>query len=239
MTGIRRWSLSIALGVAVVSGAVPVQASDDPDALYRQREDLASARRAADLWAPLAEFDPSWKLARSCYWLGTRGLEAERRQALERGVAAGERAARLAPGRPEGHFWLAANMGALAEAAVLQGLKYRGTIRGELERVLAIDPKWQGGSADAALGQWYFEVPRLFGGSRAKAEEHLRRALSYDPESRVALSYLADVMAAAGRRDEARALLGRVLAAPVDDDWIPEDRDFKQKAAARLKTLGP
>jgi tetratricopeptide (TPR) repeat protein len=228
----------IALGAAFVSAAARVEASDEADALYRRRADSASARRAADLWAARTEFEPSWKLARISYWLGTHGLESERRQALERGINAGERAVRLAPNRPEGHFWLAADMGALAESEALQGLRYRGKIKDELERVLVIDPTWQGGSADAALGQWYFEVPRLLGGSRAKAEEYLRRALMYDPDSRVALSYLAEVLVRAGRREEARALLKRVLAAPVDNEWMPEDNDFKKKAAARLKSLG-
>ena len=218
-----------------------LDALDDPDELYRRREDLASAKRAADLWAPRAttDFESAWKLARACYWLGTHGEQDERRRALDRGMKAGESAARFAPNRPEGHFWFAANMGALAESfGVGQGLKYRGRIKEELERALDIEPGWQDGSADAALGQWYFKVPRLFGGSRSKAEEHLRRALTYNPDSHQALSELADVVAAGGRRDEAIALLRRLIDAPDDPDWIPEDNDLKRKAAERLKTLG-
>jgi hypothetical protein len=213
----------------------------DADTLYRHREDLTSAKRAADLWAAGAtrEFEFAWKLARVSYWIGTRGAELEGRRALEGGIEAGESAVRLGPGRPEGHFWLAANMGALAESfGVMQGLKYRGKIKTELERVLAIDPAWQGGSAEAALGQWYFEVPRLLGGSRTKAEEHLRRALAYDTESRLALSSLAEVLIAEGRRDEAGSLLRRLLDAALDPEWIPEDLEYKRKAASRLTTLG-
>ncbi|MCL6581772.1 MAG: hypothetical protein K6U08_09200, partial [Firmicutes bacterium] len=50
--------------------AQPVQdaPADDHDRLYEQREDLASARRAADIWQQrLArrpdDFEPAWKLA--------------------------------------------------------------------------------------------------------------------------------------------------------------------------------
>jgi tetratricopeptide (TPR) repeat protein len=215
---------------------------DDPDLLYRRRDDLSSAKRAADLWALRAttDFEAAWKLSRICYWLGTHGGgRDERRSDLDRGLKAGESAVRFAPDRPEGHFWLAANMGALAESfGIGQGLKYRGKIKEELERVLAIEPGWQEGSANAALGQWYFKVPRLLGGSRSKAEEHLRRALAYNPESRLALSELADVVIADGRRNEARVLLQRLIDAPVDPEWIPEDTDFKKKAAERLRTLG-
>src|SRR6266566_9672073 len=49
--------------------------AQNADALYADREHLANARRAADLWvAELARdgrnFDAAWKLARVCYWLG-------------------------------------------------------------------------------------------------------------------------------------------------------------------------
>jgi len=213
----------------------------DAEALYRDRANLQSAKRAADLWSARAttDFDSAWKLARVSYWIGKHAPNADRRPALERGIAAGETAVRIAPDRPEGHFWLAADMGALAESSgIRDGLKYRGRIKSELERVIAIDPDWQDDSASAALGQWYFEVPRLFGGSRSKAEEHLRHVLSRFPQSKTALSFLADVVRADGRPDEARELLRRVLAAPVDPDWAPEDLDSEREAAATLKKLG-
>ena len=216
--------------------------TSDPDELYRHREDAASATRAADLWAARADagrdFDASWKLARACYWLGTHGPEAKRRDALERGVKAGEQATGLQPSTPEGHFWMAANMGRLAESyGLTQGLKYRGRIRNELERVLAIDPSWQQGSADRALGVWYFKVPRLFGGSHSKAEEHLRRALGYNPRSSATLFFLAEVLLDDGRRSEARLLLQQILDSPLDPEWAPEDKDFKGRAADTIGRL--
>jgi hypothetical protein len=215
--------------------------ADEAEALYRDRANLDSAKGAAALWSArvTSDFDSAWKLARISYWIGKHAPNAERRPALERGIAAAETAVRLRPERPEGHFWLAADMGALAESSgIRDGLKYRGRIKSELERVIAIDPDWQEDSADAALGQWYFEVPRLFGGSRAKAEEKLQHVLSRFPKSKTALSFLADVVAADGRLDEARALLRRVLAAPVDPDWAPEDRASQRAAADKLKELG-
>jgi hypothetical protein len=129
-------------------------------------------------------------------------------------------------------------MGALAESfGVMQGLKYRGKIKAELQQVLAIEPGWQGGSAEAALGQWYFEVPRLMGGNRSEAESLLRRALTYDPQNLVALLFLARGLASDHRRDEAAALLQRIIDAPISSDWAPEDREFKKKALEKLKSL--
>ncbi len=240
-------SCIIAFYLAACGGLIPAayaqqSAPADPDALYRQRENLPDARRAAGIWSAQVDaggsYEAAWKLARVDYWLGTRGDEAERRPALEGGVRAGELAARLQPDRPEGHFWLAADEGALAQGfGLLQGLKYRGRVKSELERVLAIDPAWLQGSADRALGVWYWKVPGLFGGSRSQAIAHLRRALAYNPQSTATLEYLGEVLLADGRRDEARAAFERCLAAPLDPDWAPEDREFKRLAAERLKSL--
>ncbi|HXG89732.1 MAG TPA: hypothetical protein VNJ02_15490 [Vicinamibacterales bacterium] len=136
-------------------------AQEDPDALYRDRLSPASAQRAAAIWAARVaasprDFEAAWKLARAHYWLGTNGLaEAQRKGALESGIIAARAAAALEPNRPEGHFWMAANMGALAESFGLrQGIRFRGAIKDSLERVLTIDPAFLDGSADRALGRW-------------------------------------------------------------------------------------
>jgi tetratricopeptide (TPR) repeat protein len=225
---------------AAQSASQPAQ-PDNPDALYRNRENLPSAERAADGWQARAsaDFDSAWKLARVCYWLGTHGAKESRRAALERGVKAGESAVLLSPNRPEGHFWMAADMGMLAESFGLsQGLKYRGRIRAELERTIAIDATWDEGSAEAALGEWYATVPGLFGGDKKKAEEHLRRAVAINAESRTALIDLAELLIDQGRTSEARPLLRRAVDAPIDPDWAPEDRADARHAADLLATLG-
>lgn len=229
------------LGFGVLAGRAAAQ-SADPEGLYKQRENMALARQAADLWAARSaagqDFEATWKLARACYWLGTHDQESARRASLERGVAAGELAIKIKPDAPEGHFWTAANMGALAESFGLrQGIKYRGRIRDELQKVLSIDPAWQQGSADRALGWWYHMVPGLFGGSEKKAEEHLRRALAFNPRSTATLYFLAEVLLEDGRKADAKGMFQQVIDSPDDPDWGPEDRDFKVKAAAKLKSV--
>jgi len=240
----RIWILYIALicGPAAFAPAQPPASSAaDPDALYAARTDLASARRAEAVWAERLRRDPrdlesAWKAARARYWLGGHAPAAEQQTFLESGIAAARNAIALAPDRPEGHFWLAANMGALAESFGLrQGLKYRGTIKDELLIVLKLDPAFQEGSADRALGRWYARVPGLFGGSMSKAEEHLRRSLTYGRNSTASHFFLAEMLFDTHRQDEARAELQRVLDAPLDPDWAPEDREFKAKAERRLK----
>ena len=223
--------------------ALGQQPAADPDPLYARRAEIASARQAADIWQERVDrnprdFESAWKLARARYWLGGHAPEGERRAVLEQGIAAARTAIAVEPDKPEGHFWLAANMGALAESFGLrQGIKYRGDIKNELLTVLRLDPAFQQGSADRALGRWYYKVPGLFGGSNRKSEEHLRRSLTYNPSSSASLFFLAETLIAMKRKDEARSVLERLIAAPVDPAWAPEDREFKEKGQKLIQTL--
>ena len=223
---------------------IPLAGGQTADAAYADRASLASARRAADLWsATLASdpgsFDAAWKLARADYWLGGHAPQSDRRAFLENGIDAGRKAVAIAPNRPEGHFWLAANMGTLAESFGLRaGLKYRKAIKDELETVLRLDPAFQQGSPDRALGRWYAKVPGFFGGSKKLAEEHLRASLKYNENNTASHYFLAEMLLDEGRKDEARAELQQVLDAPNNPDWTPEDRDYKAKAERLIKSLG-
>jgi tetratricopeptide (TPR) repeat protein len=182
------------------------------------------------------DFEAAWKLSRVKYWLGGHVTPDARRAELEAGVEAGTAASRISPDRPEGYFWMAANMGSLAENYGRRvGLRYRRPIKDALETVLRIDPGFQSGSADRALGRWYDRVPGMFGGSSSKAEQHLRASLKYDPHSTVSHYFLAELLLDEGRRKEARAELQQVLDAPVNAEWAPEDDDYKNKARVLLE----
>lgn len=218
---------------------------DDPDALYVDRETPASARRAIEIWQGRLASNPNdvesgWKLARAFYWMGTNGPGSrdEKKDSLRAGIDAARKVAAVAPRRPEGHFWLAANMGALAESyGVMEGIRYRGAIREALETVLEIDPAYLQGSADRALGRWYYKVPRLFGGNKRRSAEHLEKALTYNANSIITRLFLAETLIDLDRKDEARAHVQAALAAPLDPAWAPEDRRFKEQAQALLDRL--
>ena len=234
-----------ALALLLLARALPLMVflsaqAPDPDALYKQRENIASAQQAEGIWAErlakdAKDFESAWKLARARYWLGGHADDARRKAYLEAGIAAGRAAVAIAPNKPERHFWIAANMGALAESFGLrQGLKYRGDIKDELETVLRLDAGYLQGSADRALGRWYHKVPGMFGGSNKQSEAHLRTSLTYAPTSASSLFFLAETLIDMGRKDEARATLQRLLDAPVEPEWAPEDREFKAKGRALL-----
>ena len=249
------------LSVAVASIAAHAQPAGDADALYAKRDDLASARQAAAIWRERLQkdprdFDAAWKLARAYYWLGRHAPQEERRALLEAGIQAGRTAARARSSsscrRPKASPSAVPCTSTKLPAPVMtmfmsqplaesfglrQGLKYRGEIKDNLLRVLKIDPGFQQGSADRALGRWYYKVPGLFGGSKKKSEEHLRRSLTYDPNSAASLFFLAETLLAEDRDADARALLEQLLASPVNPDWVPEDREYKEQGRRLLATL--
>jgi len=238
IVSMRRFLFAVCLALCGVA-AQPASVGDEADRLYANRVDLPSAKRAVALWTAALHRDPAnyeatWKISRADYWLGRHVAENDRPAVLEDGVARGRAAAALAPDRPEGHFWMAANMGAAAELSTNAGLRYRKAIKEELETVLRIDPGFLRGSADRALGRWYYKVPRLFGGNKKRAEQHLRASLQYDPHSTSSHFFLAELLLDAGRREEARAEAQRVLDAPADPEWEPENQEFKTQARAFL-----
>lgn len=235
----RLVALSFLAVVPRTAAALPLD-SPDPDTLYEQRQDISAALQAQSIWrarlqANAGDFDSAWKLSRACYWLGTHGTDAERRPHLEAGVEAGRAASLARPDRPDGYFWMAANMGELAESYGLrQGLKYRKPIREALLKAREIDPSYLGGAPDRALGRWYYKVPGLFGGDKEKSVDYLMASLGYKPDSTVGHFFLAETLLALGRKPQARAELQHVLDAPIDPAWAPEDREWKAKARTLL-----
>jgi hypothetical protein len=228
--------------------AAHVAGSDHPageaDRLYANRESLADAEHAAAIWeralsARADDFDAARKLARASYWLGEhRQGEAARAAAFERGMAAAERAIAARSNLPDGYFWLAANMGGFAELkGIRAGLKYRRPVRDNLEKVLAMDPAFLKGSADRALGRWYYKVPGLFGGSKTKSVQHLRASIGHHPQSIASRYFLAETFESMGRNADAIAALKEIETLAIDPDWAPEDREFKEKARALQKRL--
>jgi tetratricopeptide (TPR) repeat protein len=230
--------------LAALALSQPGLAAEDPDALYAQRATLAKAVQAAAIWQAAldrnpSDFDAAWKRARAGYWIGGHETNAAARDAAyEAAMAAARKAIAAHPDKPEGHFWLAANMGGYAQDhGIRGGLKYP---RRHPRRAREGPHARQGVSAGirrSRAGRWYFQVPGLFGGSKRKSEEHLRAALAYNPRSIVTRLFLAETLEALDRRNDAIAELRQIESLTPDPDWIPEDTEFKAQARAMLARL--
>ncbi|HEX8070676.1 MAG TPA: TRAP transporter TatT component family protein [Pyrinomonadaceae bacterium] len=210
------------------------------DECYAQRADLAQARaglallRRARAVAP-TDYETTWRIARLAYVIGDRTTdEKERETVFHEGIEAGETAARSAPGRVEGHFWLGANYGGYAQTqGALGGLDAADKVRREMETVRKLDEGLYGGSAYVALGQVDLELPGWLGGDRQRALATLEQGLKYGPQNALLRLQLAKAYLANKRPAEARQQLNFILAMNPNPDFKPE----YDKCAAEAREL--
>ena len=66
---------------------------------------------------------------------------------------------------------------------------------------------------------------------------HLRKSLTYKPDSVITHLFLAETLDDQGRKDEARKECQAAIDAPVDPNWAPEDRRFKEQAKQLLEKI--
>jgi hypothetical protein len=253
LRGVCLVSSALALLVPVVSLTAPGDAAaaagaaaslePDPDVLFRQRETLELAVRAADIWqdrlaASPNDFEVACKLARARLWIGESLPRSERAPHFKSGMAAARAAIALDRERPDGHFWLGVNMGSFASSSsIFTGLRLLSPIREALERSVARDPAFSKGGGLCALGKYYYAVPPLFGGDKKLSEALLRRCIAYDPASIVGHYYLGQTLAARGKTDEARVALRTAIDAPFDPEYVPEGKVWKRRARRLLNVL--
>jgi tetratricopeptide (TPR) repeat protein len=211
----------------------------EADVLYSQRKDLSKVRmgitalRQAQV-ADYANYEVAWKLAKFEYYLGSHATDdGERGTAFREGINAGKTAVQLQGNKADGHFWLGANYGGSAEISVLAGLSEFQDIRGEMERVIEIDERYEAGSPYMALGKLYLKAPRLLGGDNQKALEYLEKGLPFGSNNALLRVNLAEAYHSLGRDQEARKQIDFLLKMTPDPDHVPEYED----AVAEAKKL--
>ena len=157
--------------------------------------------------------------------------------AYDRGREIAKRAVELAPRNPEAHVWYGINAGRWGlTKGVMRSLFLLPTVRQEVDTTLELDPKNL--RALALSGNVFLEVPGLFGGDRAKAEQQFRKALQIDPHFTVARVDLARVLIASARYAEARQELQRVIDEPAPNsiaDWTAKDLPRARQLLESLK----
>jgi cytochrome c-type biogenesis protein CcmH/NrfG len=179
------------------------------------RQAIASLDRA--LCVQSSNYELLWRLARArCLLAVTMGKEP-RIAELERAQEVAARAVAADPNRAEGHYWLGAAYGRLAEVqGAFSGLSLAKKMRQQMEQVVRIAPGYEQGDAFLALGELYRNLPWILGGDRARAVAYLRQGLAVAPaNSEIKLS-LARTLIAQRQHAEAKNLLTEIVAGPGD-----------------------
>jgi tetratricopeptide (TPR) repeat protein len=216
------------------------------DALYMERERIENIRASVELLESAAavaadDFETLWRIGRAHFFLGQ---EAETKTAARefhaRGTHFSERAARRAPSRVEGHFWLGVNLALQAQTTNrLAAIPLVWRARRALERAARIDPAFHDAGPLRVLARLKHKLPRLLGGGRARAHADFIRAIELAPSNTVTHLYFAELLLETGDVASAERELKTVLQSPLRPEWKFEterDRRLAQEMLERIRS---
>lgn len=215
--------------------------SEAAENLFKQREDIEKLRQAVAILSKLRnpdrrDYEVEWKFAKFNYFLGKQTTnEKESEKAFEIGRDAARIAFRMEPQKPEGHFWYAANLGELAKRSpITVGLKSVDDIREAMNKVIEVQPDYQGASAYDALGQLELKS-RLTGGKAEKAVEWLEKGLEVAPDNSNMRLHLAEAYFAVRKNTEAKEQLDNLVKMKPHPDYVVEHANAVQEAKKLLE----
>lgn len=212
------------------------------DGLFKQREDLDKLRAAIKRLAAVRDpdnrnYQVEWTFAKYNYFLGKYTTdEAEGEEALEEGRDAGKIASRVEPQKPDGHFWYAANLGELSKRSpITVGLRSVDDIKESMNKVIEIQPDYQGASSYDAIAQVELAT-RLKGGDATKAVEYLEKGLQLAPDNTNIRLHLGEAYLAVKRDADARKQLDHLLQMKPNPEYMPEYRECVEKAKKLIQS---
>ena len=127
----------------------------------------------------------AWALGQACFWRGEFAANDEDRNALaNEGISVCRDLIIRAPTVPEGHYYLAMNLGQLARTKWLEALNIVKDIERGMKLAAAMQPSLDHAGPDRCLGLLYRDAPGwpISIGSKFKARAHLLRAVELAPE---------------------------------------------------------
>jgi hypothetical protein len=209
MTGSFFFTSFIVLLVSSVvpQGLLAQQQKTDPkygmaDQLYLERADFKKARAALDLYRKYFKEHPddapcAWRLSMASYFAAFN-IETVREKKIKlfgEGRDAGLASLKINNTSAEAHFWTAINMAHYGDlVGVIKMLFTLNNILSHLEESIQINSSYAYGGAYRALGKISESLPRVFGGSNAKAKGFYENAIAIAPDEPINYYFLAELM---------------------------------------------
>lgn len=210
-----------------------------------QPRDLARVTNAARMLEQAArtlreDYDAQCEAAQALAFVAENETRADvRRDAAKNGIVLARHARELKPDGVEGHYWYAINVGWLADADRLYGLKAVGEMEPALKRAIELDERYDFAGPLRVLGILHLRTPgppTSIGSSR-KGLRLLQRAVELFPDYPENYLYLAEALRDNQRPDDARAALTKVLNAQPWPDQQFESGQWKADAQKLLRAL--
>lgn len=241
------WILVVTVGSPSVS--LGIDQGETAEKLWSEREAPEKAVEGISAYESLLKERPEdygilLRLSRLHYWVGQNLEESNKEEAIAhygKGREYGKRASEIAPEKPGGYFFEAAN---LARQNNLKGTFSNilgiSTVRKLNEKTAGIDPDYFYRGTDRFFCALYTKLPGLLGGSASKAIEFGKRAVEVYPNYAGNRYFLAEAYVKDGKNDLARKELeaAAVLSDVEFPDAVPEQRMEKKRAGALLKRIG-
>ncbi|OLE52696.1 MAG: hypothetical protein AUG51_16745 [Acidobacteria bacterium 13_1_20CM_3_53_8] len=213
------------------------------DSLYDKRSEIESVRQSVELLESAddaRDYEVAWRLGRALFFLGQEAeREDERRAFHSRGASVCQRASQDQPFRVEAHFWLGVNLALLAQTEKLfRALRHALAARSALRLAARIDSTYHAAAPLRVLARLEHKLPKILGGSRARARANFQRAIVLAPANTVTRIYFAEMLIEEGKAIEAKEQLEEILRAPVDPAWAFEmerDRRAAERYLGRLE----
>jgi hypothetical protein len=183
--------------MVLVAAANVLLADDARDKFFAARAQAAYESAQNQYQSRTNDAVLAWQFARTCFdWADWATNKLQRAAIAQEGMAASQQSL-LVTDSAAGHYYLALNMGQLAQAETLGALKLVREMSHEFETAGELDPHFDFAGADRGLGLLYRDAPGwpVSIGSRRKAHEYLENAVTLapgDPENvlNLAESYL-------------------------------------------------
>jgi hypothetical protein len=131
------------------------------------------------------DLEAQWKFARACFDLADFvDTNTRREQISKEGIAASKKVIETSAGMVEGHYYLAMNLGELAETKSLGALRIVPQMETEFKTALALNADFDHAGPDRNLGMLYLQAPGwpTSVGSNSKSKQHLQAALKKSPD---------------------------------------------------------
>jgi tetratricopeptide (TPR) repeat protein len=179
VAGIR--AFLIFLCSTIVTHAGTKNPVNDPRIVVEQAYDEAKSRYETNA----SNADAAWQFARACFDLADIAEKNSRRAAVgKEGVEACRRLLKRDPNVAAGHYYLGMNLGEVAQTKTLGALPLVRQMQEEWEIAVTMDAHLDFAGPDRNLGMLYRDTPGppLSIGNRAKALQHLVRAVDLNPD---------------------------------------------------------
>jgi tetratricopeptide (TPR) repeat protein len=196
------------------------------------------------------DIEAAWQFARACFdWSEFLKSNSTRREEVaQEGIAACKQLLEQSPSSAAGHYYLAMNLGELADIRRFSALKkIVPQMEAEFKAALGLDPQFDSAGPDRNLGMLYVQAPGwpLSLGSRAKGKHHLLQALKLAPEYPENLLNIIEAQLDWGEKKEAVKNLDalddiwpRALAKLNTPEWGSSWADWSQRRKFARKKAG-